>query len=209
MDLNKRFIWKIGGASIEFSNGSMQYFNEYLPAKDYKDVCYFYYDLTIKMDKRSQTFRTHDFPKVQYLKDYCEHIIKHNTKENGYLLDDCSHGGFFRKISYHQTELLDWSLREYFMRIEKYHYEVKQQNEDTSQESIFYRLTVGEIPYKCNSKKEEAACMALYIHDLQEKDLVNLYTMGEEFIEETIQRNNHYLAEYLTSQEHAELNNED
>ncbi|PLS19452.1 hypothetical protein CVD28_03280 [Bacillus sp. M6-12] len=195
--MEKKFIWSIGDASMEFSNGSMQYFKELEPAKDIEDVLYFYYDVLIKIGRRRLKLSTYDFPKVQNLHLFIQEMINHKTKEEGYLLEDFQDGGFSRKIRYHQLELEDTFWIEYFVRLEKYCYEVKQWDEETPNEFTTYKMTIGEIGNRSNGE----SCVAWFINDLSEEKLLELAQIAQDFVQYSIEQNNIQVEEWIKEAE--------
>lgn len=198
--MNKKFIWSLGDASMEFSKGRMQYFEELEPAKSIDDVMYFYYDVLIKIGRKRIKFSAYDFPKVQDLHIFIQEMINHKTKEKGYLLEDFQDGGFYRKVRYHQLELEDTFWIEYFVRLEKYCYEVKQGDEEMPNEFTTYKMTIGEIGNRSNSE----SCVAWFINDLNEEKLLALSKTAQEFVQYSLEQNNIQVEEWKKQEEEKE-----
>lgn len=182
----QKFIWDLKEASIEFKEGIMTYFDDNKTAATIDDVMYFYYDVIVKSGRRKLQFRAGDYPKVQDLKNCIDHLISHKTEEEGYLLENVEDGGFYRKIRYHQAELSDWNWREYFIRLEKYCYEVKQEHEETAKNWVEYKLTIGELAH--NSESESG--LSCFFNCLTEEQLKKLSEVAEGFVQHTILEQN-------------------
>ena len=195
--MTKKFIWKIGDGSMEFSDGRMQYFDFYKPAKSIEEILYFYYDLTIKVGRKKLALSAYDFPKVHHLKEFIEGMINHNTQHEGYLLEDYQDGGFVRKVRYHQSEYDDMFQIEHFFRLEKYCYEVKQASEDTPTFWTNYKLTIGRI----GNRKNAQSCMAWHIETLSEEELRELATIASHFVQYSMEQTNIELVEELKRME--------
>jgi hypothetical protein len=202
----ERCVWTIGDSTIEFKNGSMQYHNEKSIAQSLDNVCYFYYDVEINIKVRHRknkkySFHTHDFPKVQNLHLYIDMILN-----NGYLLEDLKdvqyqEDGidkfFHRKIFYHQVEICDFAWGEYFIRFERYDYEVKQASEEDYKMWTVYKMTIGEIPYHSKSEVGEA----IFFNELTDEDLLKLREIALRFTQKTIEDENDYIIkQYKTVQ---------
>lgn len=77
-----RRTWKKGNLLLSFGNPCITPFEEEKELYDMKDVCYFYYDLTILHGKKELlSFSTHDFPKVHMLPFYLDEIMNFDMKK--------------------------------------------------------------------------------------------------------------------------------
>lgn len=185
----EKFVWAIGenkDTSIEFKKGRMVYYEELKPANDIKDVMYFYYKVLLRVGKQHLHFSVGDHPKVQYLSQYIEALVNHDTWNEGYLLEDTTWGNFNRKVRYHQFEIDDTFLTEYFIRLEKYCYKVTQSSEDTPTYTTVYKMTIGEIDKKITSE----AGMVCFFNYIKEEELLEFGKLAESFCKHVITTQN-------------------
>lgn len=179
-------IWKKENVSITFNNGTITPFND-STLVDKKDIMYFYYNIKIQqnVDNKINTllFSTYDYPKVVYLNEFIDNIINFDMKKEGYLLEDYKHNDFHRKVFYHQVELYDLFFLEYFIRIERYDYEVKQPFENEYKMFTQYKMTIGELT-------NDSIGQAMFFNNLLKEDLLSLKDTANDFIQKTIDYTN-------------------
>lgn len=196
----ERFIWKKGSTTIEFKEPCITFFNETY-GKDFKEktkdtIMYFYYDVVMKNKQRKKTFSTHDFPKVQNIGAYVDHIVNLDMEKEGLILEDYKHGGFHRKIRYNQITLEDSFsfFMEYFIRFEKYYYEVKQSSENEYKKWVVYKMIMGN-PMNPNGDDDCGDCF--YFNYLEEADLLSLKDIANKFVDYAVKVQNEYNKNYL------------
>lgn len=193
-----RRTWKKGNLYISFGNPSITPFYDddvqEKMVKDMSDVMYFYYDISILQDTKTLlSAEAYDFPKVQNLPRYIDHIMNFDM-DNAWLLENIEDNGFQRKIKYAQIILEDsfgFDI-EYFYKIERYDYSVKQRTEDTPKEWTEYVLTIGQMErskkYGGSNREDYGKC--IMIKYLTPQDLINLKNTAIQFCEEAIRFHN-------------------
>ena len=88
-----RFRWESDFMVLEYSEPSIQAFQEYLPVKDFKDIMYYYYTVKIfkKIDKSKEILVSeryvYDFPCIDELKWIIEHQLNNNPTINGQKIE--------------------------------------------------------------------------------------------------------------------------
>lgn len=195
-----RRTWNKGNLYISFGRPSITPFydgdNE-RKLKDMNDVMYFYYDIDILQDKKV-LFKTsaYDFPKVLDLPFYIDEIMNFNM-ENAYLLENFKEDDFFRKVKYHQIVLEDsfgFDV-EYFYKIERYDYSVKQPHEDVAKEWSEYIMTIGKMKacktYGGSNREEYGDCVM--IKYLTPDDLFRLKQTALDFCDVAIKEHHKML----------------
>ena len=179
------FKWKHGKASIRFSNPQITFFPGAFEEKQEQvtmnDVMYYYYTVTLRNKRLKKVFHTHDFPKVQELPRMIDHLLTVDMEKLGAVIEEYQRGGFHRKIRYYQTFLEDsfGMHMEYFMRFERYDYEVKQDSDEPTQRFTEYRLLIGE---PVNPYAEDDCADCFYLYQLQAEDLIRLKEVAETFL---------------------------
>ncbi|WPS85273.1 hypothetical protein SMD22_01210 (plasmid) [Brevibacillus halotolerans] len=193
-----RSTWKKGELYVSYGNPSITSFydgggNE-SKVESMSEVMYFYYDITVVYrDKVLLEMNTHDFPKVQNLPGCIEHIMDFDMNK-AYILEDIEKNGYQRKVRYHQILLEDssgWDI-EYFYKIERYDYSVKQRNEDIAKEWIEYILTIGEMEVckKNGGVNREDFGKVVMIKNITPSELMCLKETVIRFCQEAIQLHN-------------------
>ena len=102
---DNRFRWESNFMALEYSEPSIQAFNEYEKVKDIEDFMYYYY--TVKIFKKVEEYEddndkpvikeglvserhTYDFPCIDELKWILEEILKTDPRKNGQVLESKS-----------------------------------------------------------------------------------------------------------------------
>lgn len=149
--------------------------------KTIDDAMYFYYNILIRHGEETLlSLSTHDFPKVQHLPNYIDTIMQLGKKKM-FLMDNYKDGGFHRTIHYAQIVLDDGIVdQEYFYKIERYDYAVKQSGEKTYTKWTTYELTIGEREYK------ESFSKTVTIKYIKPDELTALKNTAKAFCEDAI-----------------------
>ncbi|WP_336769612.1 hypothetical protein [Bacillus bombysepticus] len=192
-----RQTWKKENLYITFGKSSITPFDEDKPVKDMAGVMYLYYDISI-LQNGKLLFRAdaYDFPKVEKLPFLIDHLMSFDM-EKAYLLEDTAQHGFERRIKYHQVVLDDLFEVEYFYKIERYDYYVKQSSEEQGNTWSEYVLTIGnmEVSKKYGGANRESYGKCIVIKQLTSEDLIRLKEIAENFCAAAIVKYNKY--EYL------------
>lgn len=191
-----RRTWKKGNLYISYGRPSIQAHHDTVPVGSMKDVMYFYYDLSIMQgNKPLLEMSTYDFPKVQNLHLYIDEIMNMDM-EKAYLLEDYERDGFIRKVRYAQNILGDsfgFDI-EYFYKIERYDYEVKQRDKTVPKKWTEYVLTIGNMEvskeYGGDNREDYGKC--IMIKNIKPEELVRLKEISNMFCEEAIRDYNKF-----------------
>lgn len=193
-----RRTWKKDTLYITYGNSSITPHREDL-LTSMDEVMYFYYDIDI-LDGKKTLFSasTHDFPKVQDLPVYIDHML--DMKENDmFVYEDYEDGGFHRKKLYNFI-VLDDSFNmdmEYFYKIERTITYVKQRSDKEFKRYEEYTLTIGEnAPNKEGYSNGEHFGQSIYIKYLTREDMLRLKHTAEEFCKCAIEDYNKDLKKY-------------
>lgn len=197
-----RKTWRKGNLSITFGRPSITSHgdDDFKKVETMKDVMYFYYDVAILHGKKIMLeYDAYDFPKVQNLHLYIDEIMNFDM-EKAYLLEDYWRGGFNRKVRYHQT-ILDDSFGfdiEYFYKIERYDYSIKQGTEEDYKNHTEYVLTIGRMEtckeFGGQNREEYGKCVM--IKYLTNEDLLALKKITLDFCEEAIRVHNKLIEQW-------------
>ncbi|MFF2531230.1 hypothetical protein ACFVS2_20220 [Brevibacillus sp. NPDC058079] len=196
-----RSTWKKGELYLSYGKPSITSYdrggNE-LTVESMSEVMYFYYDITLLHDNKVLLeMRTHDFPKVQNLPSYIEHLMDFDM-DKAYLLEDIEDNGYQRKVRYHQILLEDsFGLDiEYFYKIERYDYFVKQHHEDAWKEWTEYVLTVGEmeVSKEHGGSNREDFGKTVTIKNITPSELCELKDTAIRFCQEAIRSHNNFVS---------------
>lgn len=185
-----RRTWKKGNLYISFGQPSITAFPDDKTIQNMEQVMYFYYDIHIMQDTKTLFHQSaYDFPKVQNLHLYIDEITNYDMSK-AYLLEDYKHHGFERKVRYHQV-ILDDSFSfdmEYFYKIERYDYSVKQSHENEPKLWSEYVLTIGamEVDKTYGGSNREEYGKTIMIKYLTKEDLQQLKDTTNAFCEEAI-----------------------
>ncbi|ARV43482.1 hypothetical protein BCV50_00030 [Bacillus subtilis] len=141
-----RRTWRKGDLLISYGSPVITTFgDDDEKIESMRDVIYFYYDITILHGKKTIfSASTHDFPKVQNLPAIIDHILTFD-RAKAYALERTVDGGFIRDVDYAQIVLEDafGMGNEYYYKIERYDYSVKQEDEESPKKWSEYTLTIG------------------------------------------------------------------
>lgn len=187
---NQTFSWTHGQTTLTFSDPCITFFPGAVErdreSTTKQSIMYYYYTVTLKNKRTRKTFRTHDFPKVLDLPAAIDELLNLNLEESGAVLEETRRGDFHRVIRYQQLCLEDsfGLLAEYFIKLERYDYAVKQAGETDNRQWSQYHLLIGEPlhPYQ-----DEGTADCLYLYDLEAEDLLQLKAVAEAFIEHSVQ----------------------
>lgn len=195
-----RRTWTKGDLHISYGRPSITPFynndDTEREVKSMDDVMYFYYGIEIlHHNKITLSMSTHDFPKVQNLPIYIDQIMSYNM-DNGYVVEDYEDGGFHRRIRYAHVILEDsfgFDI-EYFYKIERYDYVVKQSSENNYKEWTEYILTIGEMePHrKYGGANRENFGKVIMIKYISPEELISLKNTALSFCEEAIRIHKKY-----------------
>lgn len=185
-----RRTWKKGNLYVSFGCPVITAFREGVEVSSMSDVMYFYYDIAILQENKvMMKMSAYDFPKVQNLHLYIDEIMNFNM-DQAYLLEDYERDGFIRRVKYHQVILEDsfnFDL-EYFYKIERYDYLVKQPHEEEPKLFTEYVMTIGNMEvskeYGGDNREDYGRC--IMIKSITPDELVNLKSISESFCQESI-----------------------
>ena len=162
-----RQTWSKGDLKITYGNPYVTPFTEKI-ISDMKQVMYFYYDIDV-VDGNKTIFsaRTHDFPKVQNLPAYIDHVLD-MKEEDMYVYEDLKKNGFERKKLYAFIDLGDSFDMEYHYKIERQVMYVKQRNEDVPKRYEEFKLSIGE------HERGKDYSKSIFIDYLEREDIIRL-----------------------------------
>lgn len=184
-----RKTWRKGNLRISYSNPTITPFNKENVA-DMDDAMYFYYHVHVFHHKTIVfSFDAYDFPKVQDLPACIEYLMTYDMNK-AYLLDDVKSGDFERQIRYHQTTLDDGFGfdTEYFYKLERYDYKVKQPHDEEPNEWTEYVLTIGSMKQHRDhgGMDREDYGETLTVKRITPEELIQLKDTANRFCEEAI-----------------------
>lgn len=183
-----RRTWRKGDLRITYSDPMITSFAEIegedRPVESMDNVLYFYYDIKI-LNKGKTIFetRTHDFPKVQDLPYVIDHLL-HADMTKAYVVSEIEEEDFYRKVSRIEEELDDTFNMEYFYKLERVDYAVRQHDETEQKHHSDYTLTIGQ------TERNQSFGPAIVIKDLSKADLLRLKKTALSFCEEAIREHN-------------------
>ena len=164
-----------------------------------KDVMYFYYDIDI-LDGKKTLFSASacDFPKVQNLSCYIDHILDMEEK-NMFVYENYEYHGFHRKKLYNFI-VLDDSFNmdmEYFYKIERTITYIKQRDENEFKRYEEFTLTIGQnASNKKGYSNGENFGQSVFIKYLTREDMLNIKKVAEDFCKCAIDDYNEELKKY-------------
>lgn len=193
-----KITWKKDTLHITYSNPCITpYREDLLTSMD--NVMYFYYNINIlDEDKILFSSRTHDFPKVQDLPAYIDHILNMEEKDM-FLYEDYKDGGFHRKRLYNFIELDDsFNMDiEYFYKIERHITYVKQRGDKEFKRYEEFTLTIGQnASNKEGYSNGEDFGQSVYIKYLTREDMLDIKNTAEDFCKYAIDDYNEHLKKY-------------
>lgn len=180
---DNRFRWESNFMVLEYSEPSIQAFQDYLPVKDFNDIMYYYY--TVKIFKKNNKSKeilvseryVYDFPCITQLKWIIEHQLNNNPTING------------QKIEYESGDII---YREIFesegFACEDFYSISKSTDENNKNEK--YSIYIGTT-YDGNGDLTSNGIRTPYINRLDLKELLNCV---DGFIQYSIDKNNNELA---------------
>ena len=181
---DNRFRWKSNFMVLEYSEPSIQAFQDYLPVKDFNDIMYYYY--TVKIFKKNNKSKeilvseryVYDFPCITQLKWIIEHQLNNNPTING------------QKIEYESGDII---YREIFesegFACEDFYSISKSTDENNKNEK--YSIYIGTT-YNNNGDLTSNGIRTPYIN---RNDLKELLKCVDSFIQYSIDKNNNSLKE--------------
>ena len=181
---DNRFRWKSNFMVLEYSEPSIQAFQEYLPVKDFKDIMYYYY--TVKIFKKIYNSKeilvseryVYDFPCITQLKWIIEHQLNNNPTINGQKIEYES-----GDIRYRETFESEGFACEDFYSISK--------STDKNNKNEKYSIYIGTT-YNNNGDLTSNGIRTPYIN---RNDLKELLKCVDSFIQYSIDKNNNELKE--------------
>ena len=181
---DNRFRWESDFMVLEYSEPSIQAFQEYLPVKDFKDIMYYYYTVKIfkKIDNSKEILVSeryvYDFPCIDELKWIIEHQLNNNPTIDGQKIEYKS-----GDIRYRETFETEGFACEDFYSISK--------STDENNKNERYSIYIGTT-YDANGDLTSNGIRTPYInkHDLKE-----LLKCVDGFIQYSIDKNNNSLKE--------------
>ncbi|GAB6449911.1 hypothetical protein bcgnr5390_12920 [Bacillus luti] len=193
-----RQTWKKENLYITFGKSSITPFDEDKTVKNMAGVMCFYYDISILQNGKLLFHAdAYDFPKVDKLPIWIDHLMCFDM-EKAYVLEDITQGEFKRRVKYHQVIMDDLFGIEYFYKLERYDYYVKQSSDEQGNSWSEYVLTIGnmEASKKYGGANRESYGKCIVIKHLTNEDLIRLKETAENFCEAAIVKYNKY--EFLT-----------
>ena len=185
---DNRFRWESDFMVLEYSEPSIQAFQEYLPVKDFKDIMYYYYTVKIfkKIDKSKEILISeryvYDFPCIEELKWIIEHQLNNNPTINGQKIEYQS-----GDIRYKETFESEGFACEDFYSISK--------STDENNKNERYSIYIGTT-YDDNGDLTSNGIRTPYIN---EYDLKELLKCVDSFIQYSIDKNNNELKQLENS----------
>ena len=181
---DNRFRWESDFMVLEYSEPSIQAFQDFLPVKDFNDIMYYYYTVKIfkKIDNSKEILVSeryvYDFPCIDELKWIIEHQLNNNPTINGQKIEYNS-----GDIRYRETFETEGFACEDFYSISK--------STDENNKNERYSIYIGTT-YDNNGDLTSNGIRTPYInkHDLKE-----LLKCVDSFIQYSIDKNNNSLKE--------------
>ena len=176
---DNRFRWESNFMVLEYSEPSIQAFNEYLPVSDIKDFMYYYYTVKIfkKIDNSKEILVSeryvYDFPCIDELKWIIEHQLNNNPTINGQKIEYQS-----GDIRFKETFESEGFACEDFYSISK--------STDKNNKNERYSIYIG-TSYDDNGDLTSNGIRTPYINRL---DLKELLKCVDSFIQYSIDYNN-------------------
>lgn len=179
---DNRFRWESNFMILEYSEPSIQAFQEYLPVKDFKDIMYYYYTVKIfkKIDNSKEILVSerdvYDFPCIDELKWIIEHQLNNNPTINGQKIEYQS-----GDVRYKETFESEGFACEDFYSISK--------STDENNKNERYSIYIGTT-YDDNGDLTSNGIRTPHINRI---DLKELLKCVDSFIQYSIDKNNNEL----------------
>ena len=194
------FIWENKEFSLEYSNPRITPFHLLEgKVKDMKDVMYFYYTLTVRINgeivAKYDSYDEHKVEDVPYAIDF---ILKKDMENE--LLEYERRTDEFEKYNYYSRLSLDsYYGVEYFFILERFQSKFRRYNKSDEYANIkevpfdvtdTYSITVGEgEPRKGYSAKEHYG-KSFYVKNITEDAILGLKKITESFVQYAIDEDN-------------------
>jgi len=173
------FKWKKDKTTITFKNPDITF------KKDSNEIRHFYYDVILKCHHVEKHFRVNDFPKVIYLEEAIDYLLNLDKDNEMFLIDNLKADDFERKTYYQQKLLSDGFGIDYFMKFERYDYEVVENEDDKKKTWSKYNLLIGETINQYDDDTSDC----FYIKNIEESEMLKLKSIASEFIQFAIKSN--------------------
>lgn len=197
------YIWSKDGFSLEYSNPRMIAFpGREGNMKDMKDVMYFYYTLTVKFNGEVvQVFNSYDEHKVEDVSPAIEQLINADMNKSLLVYEKKNEHNERREL-YNRIVLDSYCNLEYFFIIDRTQYQFRDAHKHKGINSLeeipltirdYYSIQIGEgASNKEGYSDREDYGKIVYIKNIEEKELLELKKMTEDFVEYAINLNNEY-----------------
>ena len=177
-----KFRWEDDSMRLEFSNPSIQPYNEYLKIKDNKDIMHYYYDVKIfkKINNKCELVckrYTYDFPSIFQLQLILNYQLNNKvTKEDGQKIEYES-----GEVKYRRTlETEDFACDDF--------YEITRiDSEDDDNDNCFGYIVYCGTTYDFDGDLNSSGIRTPYV---KENDIKELLKCVNEFIQYYIDENN-------------------
>ena len=179
---NNRFRWESNFMVLEYSEPSIQAFQEFLPVKDFNDIMYYYYTVKIfkKIDKSKEILVSeryvYDFPCIDELKWIIEHQLNNNPTIDGQKIEYKS-----GDIRYRETFETEGFACEDFYSISK--------STDENNKNERYSIYIGTT----RDVNDDLTSNGIRTHYINRLDLKELLKCVDGFIQYSIDCNNNAL----------------
>lgn len=200
-EIRKRYIKD--SLIIEYSNPRIQPFYEgYFEPITKDDFLHFYYDLEImayrELDEtdgglvlanKELVFETstYDFPKVDEVPDYIDHIINEPCV---LTLKDYRENDYHKIVKYNQVMITDFANCEYFYKIERYDTSVKKMDEDEYKNFSTYTISIGKGYNNAGQSSNKRNGMIIYLDKLTKEELLDFKMFCLDFVNSAIEEYN-------------------
>lgn len=197
------YIWNKDGFSLEYSNPRMTAFpGREGNMKDIKDVMYFYYTLTVKINGEVvQVFDSYDEHKVEDVSLAIEELMNVDMNKSLLLYERKNEHNEHREF-YNRVVLDSYYDLEYFFILERTQYQSRDTHKHKGISSLeeipltindYYSIQIGEgASNKEGYSVKEDYGKIVYIKNIEEKELLELKQMTEDFVKYAINLNNEY-----------------
>lgn len=192
----KEYIYD--GLIIRYKNPTIQtYRDDYKKINSMASVMYFYYDLEIErlneIDREGDLVLVekelllntdaYDCPKVQYVPETIYSIISNPCVLE---LENYENNGFYRIVKYNQALIEDFVDAEYWFKIERYDYSVKQSYNEFYNYNTHYNITIGLGSKVAGYGNRKDTGTAVYLNNLTKEEILDFRAVAESFVQESI-----------------------